>query len=267
MSKTNQTIDLIRSVVQDNTTVAGRLFDTIIIVIIFYSLFVIAWETVPGLSPEMVRLLELSETVVTSIFVAEYGLRIATARNRRKYLFSFYGIVDFLAIAPVFFFFLPIGNEVLAVRAVRILRIFRVVKLTRYSDAMFRLGRALRASKEEAELFVVATAILLFLASVGIYYFEHDVQPETFSSIPASLWWAVATLTTVGYGDIYPITTGGKIFTFLILMCGLGVVAVPAGLIASALTEIREEEHKSPEKSHEETDDSSTESNPPRGGE
>ena len=111
MSKASHTIDLIRSVVQDNTTVAGRLFDTIIIVIIFYSLFVIAWETVPGLSPEMVRLLELSETVVTSIFVAEYGLRIATARNRRKYLFSFYGIVDFLAIAPVFFFFLPIGNE------------------------------------------------------------------------------------------------------------------------------------------------------------
>ena len=88
----------------------------------------------------------------------------------------------------------------------------------------------------------MATVILLFLSSVGIYYFEHEAQPESFASIPQSLWWAVCTLTTVGYGDVYPITVGGKLFTFLILMCGLGVIAVPAGLIASALHEIRAED-------------------------
>ena len=246
MQTYNQVFELLRSVVQDSTTLSGRLFDTIIIIIILCSLFIIAIETIPGLQPETIYWLELFETVVTLIFVTEYGLRILTAPKKKEYIFSFYGIVDLLAIAPFFLFFLPLGNEVLAVRAVRILRIFRVVKLTRYADAMFRLGRALRASKEEAELFVVATVILLFLASVGIYYFEHEAQPESFSSIPQSLWWAVCTLTTVGYGDVYPITVGGKLFTFLILMCGLGVIAVPAGLIASALHEIRAEEISKP---------------------
>ena len=246
MRKNNRVFELLRSVVQDSSTVSGRLFDSVIIVIIIGSLVMIAVETVPTLSPEARYWLHFAETVITLIFVAEYALRILTSPKKKEYIFSFYGIVDVLAIAPFFLFFLPLGNEVLAVRAVRILRIFRVVKLTRYADAMFRLGRALRASKEEAELFVVATVILLFLASVGIYYFEHEAQPESFSSIPQSLWWAVCTLTTVGYGDVYPITVGGKLFTFLILMCGLGVIAVPAGLIASALHEIRAEEINKP---------------------
>ncbi len=242
MRTDNPVFEFLRSVVQDSTTLSGRLFDTAIIFIILCSLVIIAVETVPGLSPVTVFWLQVTETVVTLIFVAEYVLRILTSPKKKDYVFSFYGIVDLLAIAPFFLFFLPLGSEVLAIRAVRILRIFRVVKMTRYADAMFRLGRALRASKEEAELFVVATVILLFLSSVGIYYFEHEAQPESFSSIPDSLWWAVCTLTTVGYGDVYPITVGGKLFTFMILMCGLGVIAVPAGLIASALHEIRDED-------------------------
>lgn len=263
MPKDTRIYKYLHSVVQDSSTLSGRLFDTIIIVIILASLCAIAVETVPGLSPETIYWLEIFEVVITMIFVAEYALRIITAPKKWGYVFSFYGIVDFLAIAPFFLFFLPIGNEVLAIRAVRILRIFRVVKLTRYSDAMFRLGRALRRSREEAELFIVATVILLFLASVGIYHFEHEAQPETFSSIPDSLWWAVATLTTVGYGDAYPITAGGKIFTFLILMCGLGVIAVPAGLIASALTEIRDEEKEASSKKGHEVDDDSADKDVP----
>ena len=260
MRKNNRVFELLRSVVQDSSTVSGRIFDSVIIVIIIGSLVMIAVETVPTLSPEARYWLHIAETVITLIFVTEYALRILTSPKKKEYIFSFYGIVDVLAIAPFFLFFLPLGNEVLAVRAVRILRIFRVVKLTRYADAMFRLGRALRASQQEAELFVVATAILLFLASVGIYYFEHEAQPESFSSIPDSLWWAVATLTTVGYGDVYPITIGGKIFTFLILMCGLGVIAVPAGLIASALTEIRDEDlGKSSSEKSDESESSSIE--------
>lgn len=99
-------------------------------------------------------------------------------------------------------------------------------------------------AKEEIALFSVITAMLLFLSSVGIYYFEHEAQPEVFKSVFHSLWWAVATLTTVGYGDIYPITVGGKIFTFFILMVGLGIVAVPAGLLVSALSRVRMEEQE-----------------------
>ena len=99
-------------------------------------------------------------------------------------------------------------------------------------------------AKEEVMIFFLATLILLYFSAVGIYYFEHEAQPDHFQSIFHSLWWAVATLTTVGYGDVYPVTAGGKLFTFLILMCGLGIVAVPAGLVAAALSKVRDEEER-----------------------
>lgn len=107
---------------------------------------------------------------------------------------------------------------------------------------MNRFGKALALAREEAVLFLLVTGILLYLSAVGIYYFEHQAQPENFKSIPHSLWWAVATLTTVGYGDVYPITVGGKLFTFVMLMIGLGIVAVPAGLVASAMSQVRDDE-------------------------
>jgi len=105
-----------------------------------------------------------------------------------------------------------------------------------------RFHRAFIIAREEMMLFLFVALLLLYFSGVGIYYFENNAQSEQFSSIFHSLWWAVATLTTVGYGDVYPITTGGKIFTFFILMIGLGIVAVPAGLIASALSKARAEE-------------------------
>jgi voltage-gated potassium channel len=110
-----------------------------------------------------------------------------------------------------------------------------------HSNAIKRFQLAFKSIKEELTLFFFSAILLLFFASVGIYYFENPVQPEVFSSVFESMWWAVATLTTVGYGDIYPITVGGKIFTFIILMVGLGIIAIPTGLIASALGKIRNE--------------------------
>ena len=107
---------------------------------------------------------------------------------------------------------------------------------------MNRFGRALVIAKEEIVLFLIVAVILLYLSAVGIYYFEHHAQPEAFASIFHSLWWATTSLTTVGYGDTYPITVGGKIFTFFVLMIGLGIIAIPPGLIATALGEAREEE-------------------------
>ena len=129
-----------------------------------------------------------------------------------------------------------------AIRAVRLFRIVRILKLTRYSKAMARFGKALKLAAEEIVLFMAAIAILLYISALGIYYFENDVQPDVFVSVFHSLWWATATLTTVGYGDVYPITVGGRIFTFVILMCGLGTIAVPAGIVATALTKAREED-------------------------
>ena len=148
-------------------------------------------------------------------------------------------MIDILAIIP---FYLSTGLDLRTLRIFRMLRLFRVLKIVRYSKAISRFSRAFSIVKEELVLFLVSTMMMLFLAAVGIYYFENNAQPEVFKSIFHSLWWAVTTLTTVGYGDMYPITVGGKIFSFLILMIGLGIVAVPAGLMASALSKVRMEE-------------------------
>jgi voltage-gated potassium channel len=117
-------------------------------------------------------------------------------------------------------------------------------KLLRYSQAVRRYVRALRDIRDELIVFFFAAVMVVFFASVGIYYFEGEVQPETFGSIFHCMWWAVVTLTTVGYGDVYPVTVGGKLFTALILIIGLGLVAVPTGLLASALTKDQKQHHE-----------------------
>ena len=129
-------------------------------------------------------------------------------------------------------------------RAVRLLRLFRAFKLVRYSAAIDRLNRAFLIAREELILFACATMLILYFAAVGIYYFENEAQPDAFASVFDGLWWAVATLTTVGYGDVFPVTAGGRFFTFIVLISGLGVVAVPTGLIASALSRAREDERR-----------------------
>ena len=121
----------------------------------------------------------------------------------------------------------------------RFLRLFRLLKLARYSRAIQRYKDAFVIAKEEIVLFLSATLAVLYVSSVGIYYFENPVQPKLFASVIHSMWWAVVTLTTVGYGDVYPVTVGGRIFTFFVLLVGLSVVSVPPGLVASALSEAR----------------------------
>ena len=229
----------VRDIVHRSDTPAGRAFDFIVLFLIVVSIITLSIDTMPSLSPMTKRILHISEVVITVLFTIEYGLRIATSERKTSYMFSFYGFVDLIAILP---FYLAIGLDLRAVRVVRVFRVFHILKLTRYSSAMARFGKAVSYAKEEAFIFLLATIILLFLAAVGIYYFEHEAQPEQFGSIPHSLWWAVTTLTTVGYGDVYPVTVGGRFFTFFILMCGLGIVAVPAGLVAAALSKVRQSE-------------------------
>ena len=231
----------IRSVVQGSDTVAGRVFDWAVLALIIFSIITLTVETLPDLSPEAKLAFEISEIVVTVLFTIEYGLRIATSSKKLNYVLSFYGIIDLIAILPLY---LALGLDLRMVRVFRLLRIFRILKLARYSNAMSRFGRALIYVKEEALIFLLATSMLLYLSAVGIFYFEREAQPEHFGSIFHSLWWAVATLTTVGYGDVFPITAGGKLFTFVVLMCGLGIVAAPAGLIAAALSKVRQDEDR-----------------------
>ncbi|MBI3043997.1 MAG: ion transporter [Betaproteobacteria bacterium] len=215
----------------------GRL-ELLVQLLIILSLLAFAIETLPNLSTAQREALDLFETFTIGVFTVEYMMRLALSRPRRSYVLSFYGIMDLVAILP---FYLSGGLDLRSVRAFRLLRLFRIFKLARYSAAIRRFHRAFLIVKEELALFGVAAGIVLYLSAVGIYYFEHEVQPEKFGSFFHSLWWAVATLTTVGYGDVYPVTLGGRFFTFVVLVVGLGVVAVPTGLVASALGKARED--------------------------
>lgn len=226
----------IREIVEESDTPAGRAFDLTIQGLIVVSLLTFSLETLPKLSPTATRILSLLETSTVLVFTMEYLLRLWTADNRLKFVFSFFGIIDLLAIAP---FYLSTTIDLRSVRALRLLRLFRILKLARYSAAIQRFHRALIIAREELVLFFAATSVVLFLAAAGIHHFESEAQPAAFASVFHSLWWAVATLTTVGYGDVYPVTVGGRIFTFVVLLAGLGVVSVPAGLVASALSEAR----------------------------
>ena len=226
----------IRRIVRGRNTKEGRIFDYTIQILIIISLVSFSIETLPGLSPQAQTLLQLIEIVTTILFTVEYLLRLTVAKRKFKFIFSFFGIIDLVAFLPFYFSW---GVDMRFIRAFRLLRLFRILKLVRYSKALRRFNQALMIAKEELVLYLSMTMLLLYLSAVGIYYFEHEAQPEIFSSVFHSLWWSVATLTTVGYGDIYPITTGGRLFTFFVLLLGLGVVSVPAGLISSALSKAK----------------------------
>ena len=238
----------IRDIVQGSDTKAGRAFDSVVFVLIISSIIALTFETLPGLSPAAKRTFHIFEVVTVVLFTIEYVLRIATSPEKRRYIFSFHGIIDLVVILPFYLslgFGFFAGFDLRAARAFRLFRIFRILKIARYNRAMTRFGKAISEAKEELMIFLFAAIMLLYLSAVGIYYFEREVQPEKFGSIVHSLWWALATLTTVGYGDAYPVTMGGKLFTFVILMCGLGVVAVPAGIVSSALSRVvRNEDQK-----------------------
>ena len=227
-------------IVQSQETTAGRVFDAVTIFLILISAVVQTIETLPNLTLFSIQLLSILELTITVIFTVEYALRVYVADRKISYIFSVFGIVDLLAILP---FYITLGSVNLQVlRLLRLIRIVRIFKFARYNTAVIRYKLAFKSIKEEAVLFFCATAVLLYFSSVGIYYFEHTAQPDQFKSIIHSFWWAVITLTTVGYGDVYPVTAGGRFFTCVILLIGLGIVAVPTGLIASALSKIRQQD-------------------------
>ncbi len=229
-------LESLKNIVDENSTFAGKTFDITIQTLIVLSLATLSVASFPDLSPSNEQKLQWLELFFIAVFSAEYLLRIITADNKLKYIFSFFGIIDLLAILP---FYLTQGSDLIALRALRLLLLF---KLFRYNAALHRYRYAFILMKDELVLFSGLMLIILYIAAAGIWYFEHAAQPDHFKSILHSLWWAIVTLTTVGYGDVYPITIGGKIFTFILLMIGLGIVAVPTGLLASALATARAED-------------------------
>jgi len=231
--------DTLQNIIDNTDNLSGKVFAFTIQILIVVSLVTFSFGTLPGLANETKTALYVIEAITVAIFTLEYTLRIVAADNKAQYIFSFYGLVDLAAILP---FYISSGLDLRAIRVFRLLRLVRILKLFKYNKAIRRFHRALIIAKEELILFGFVAIILLYLSAVGIYYFENAAQPDQFKSVFHSLWWAITTLTTVGYGDMFPITVGGKVFTFFVLMIGLGIVAVPTGLVASALSQAREED-------------------------
>ncbi len=221
---------------QEGRFIESKLGTQLLSALILFSVICFTIETLPGLSSNWINFLYWSELIVVGIFSIEYIYRCYVAKRTLSYMFSFEGLVDLLAVMP---FYLMLAVDLRSIRVLRLLRLVRLLKLTRYNQSIIRLKAALIASKEELVLYMSATFILLYLAAFGIYHFEHAAQPEKFATMLDALWWAVITITTVGYGDDYPVTVGGRIFTFFILILGLGLVAVPAGIFASSLTSLK----------------------------
>ena len=168
-------------------------------------------------------------------YTIEWCVRIRRAENWRTYAFTFIGIVDFLAILPLWAF---TGFDLKAMRAFRIFRLFvTTAKLAARTSAVAKLARAFRFALDEAGALFVGTGIIVITAGFGMYHLEHGVQPEVFGSVYDGLWWAVVTLTTVGYGDIQPVTAGGRILATVAMFAGIGVIGSACGIMADALRE------------------------------
>lgn len=232
-------LDSLRRIVIESDTRRGRIFDLMIQVLIVISLIDFTLETIPGLPPALEEALTVMEFIVVVVFSAEYLLRLVLAEKWYRFAFSFEGIVDLLAVLP---FYLAIGVDLRTLRVLRLFRLLRLFKILRYGRTLRRIGGVWQEIRTEIVFFGMLTTVLLYLSAVGIYYCEREAQPDVLGSIPDCLWWAVATLTTVGYGDVYPVTVAGKLITSFVVLLSLGVVAIPGGLIASAFSSVIERE-------------------------
>ena len=193
--------NILWSILEDNTTKKGRYFDYFIQALIFLSLVSFSLDTLPNLSEEFRQFLDSFEVFSIIVFSVEYLLRVYVSKKPLKYIFSFYGIIDIVAILP---FYLNTFLDLRFLRAFRVFRVFRALKLMRYNKAINRFNLAFKIVKEEIILFFMITLVLIFITSAGIYFFENEAQPEVFKSVFHSAWWSIVTLTTVGYGDISP---------------------------------------------------------------
>ena len=217
-------------------------FDKFIYLLIIFNLISMVIESEPDLSIEVKNYLSNFEIFSIAIFSIEYIIRsIVAFKNKKSYNFSFFGIIDLISILP-FFFGKIIGFDGRFVRVFRLFRISRILKLGKFSKSFELLGQGVSNVKKELYITFFIAFIMLFFSASGIYYLENPEQPKAFSSITESFWWAVSSLTGVGFEEIFPKTFGGKLFGTFISLIGIGVVAVPTGIVSASFVEILEEE-------------------------
>ncbi len=221
----------LHDVIFEADTFEGKLFDIILMISIFLSVLVVIIDSVPSYHIEYGRVFFTIELVLTILFTIEYFLRIISVGKPFKYIFSFYGLIDFVSIIPTYLLLFFGGLGYLAIlRALRLLRIFRVLKLARYIKAVSLLVQSLNSSKYRILVFFFTVIIIVTI--LGSFMYVIEGAESGFTSIPISIYWAIVTLTTVGYGDIAPITSLGQAFASFIMILGYAIIAVPAGIIS-----------------------------------
>ncbi|MDO5615716.1 MAG: ion transporter [Cruoricaptor ignavus] len=219
-------------------TPAGKMFDILLLVMIVLSTFIVMMESMHQVDLRYHRILVYIEWVITILFTLEYITRIIIVKNKKNYIFSFMGIIDFLSILPFFMSILfPFTKFLSIIRLLRILRVFRILNLMDYmNDGQF-IVQSLKNSSRKIYIFLLFIMILVTILGSLMYVVEHG--QNGFSDIPTSIYWAVVTVTTVGYGDISPVTPFGKFISVMLMLCGYSIIAVPTGIVTSQMKNAR----------------------------
>lgn len=223
--------DKLYIIIFQHDTPAGRLFDIVLLILILLSVLCVVLESVPSLSTGYGGYFKIAEWIFTGLFTVEYVGRLVSARNARRYAHSFFGIVDLLAIAPIYLSALfAVEHSFTVVRSLRLLRVFRILKLSEYVGEAVALRAALQASIHKIAVFLLA--VLTIVIIVGALMYQVEGEANGFTSIPVAMYWAIVTVTTVGYGDISPHTVIGRILASLLMIIGYGIIAVPTGIVS-----------------------------------
>lgn len=238
MTETHSNFDIFRQkvkvIIYGTNTVAGRLFDLILLGLILLSVLLVMMETVQGFDQKYHWHLFFLEWLITAFFTIEYLLRIICIDKPVKYIFSFYGIIDFISILPMYLSLFFVGANIFAViRALRLLRLFKIINHPKFSHQSTQLKEALIASKGKIIVFIYF--VLISTVIIGSIMYLVEGKESGFTSIPMSIYWTIVTLTTVGYGDISPITPLGQIIASAAMILGYGIIAVPTGIVTAEI--------------------------------
>ncbi|GIM57378.1 ion transporter [Capnocytophaga canimorsus] len=225
-------------IIYGTNTPLGRLFDIVLLLLIFVSVVMVMLETVKDVDVRYHGFLVFLEWVITIFFTLEYILRIISNKKPFQYIFSFYGIIDLIAILPMYLsFFIPGSKVLTVVRALRLLRVFRILDLVNFTNQANELKLALRMSRTKITVFIYFVLVICILLGSFMYVIENE--ESGFTSIPRSIYWCIVTLTTVGYGDIYPATPMGQVIASFVMILGYGIIAVPTGIVTAEYSRVK----------------------------